>query len=86
MSKKKIFRGYTEQEVLEMETGFYLFNFGGDFFTDNGHYLFTKKEISKIYRDTFKKVKNTIIDGSDKEKAYALDLIGKLIIQPMRLH
>jgi hypothetical protein len=86
MPKKSPFRGYTEEEVRTMESGYYILNFGGDFMLENGFYLFTQKEATKLYKDTLKNVMSVAKNGDEKERRYALDVLGKLIIQPMRLH
>lgn len=87
MAKKKYpYRGYTESEVFEMENGYFLLQFGGDFVLQDGIYLFTQKEVSKIYNDTLKRLVNVMNNGSKKDKKYATDLIGSLVIKKMRLH
>lgn len=86
MAKKSAFRGYSEDEVRTMENGYYILNFGGDFILENGFYLFTEKEATKLHRDTLRKVMDVVKNGNEKDKAYARDLLGKLIVQPMRLH
>ena len=82
---KSAFVGYTEDQVKRMETYFVL-QFGGDFVLEDNYYLFTKSEVSKLYGNTLKDLLKLMDDGSDKEKAYALDLIGGLRVKPMRLH
>jgi hypothetical protein len=77
--------GYTLEDVKSMENYFVLC-FGGDFVLENDYYLFTKEEVSKIYKKMLKDLKGIAADGSEKDKKYALDLIGGLKILPMRLH
>ena len=87
MSKKKTpFIGYTLEEVNEMERGYFCLVLGGDFVRDDNYYVFTKKEVSKLYKDTLRNLVDLIRDGNEKDKKFARDLIGGLTIKPMRLH
>ena len=86
MSKKKSHLGYTEAEVKKMENMFFVVEFGGDFIIQDNCYLFTKQEASKIYNKTMRNLVNIISDGEEKDRKYAIDLIGKLIVRPMRFH
>lgn len=87
MAKKKSpYIGYTLEQVQEMENNFFVLQFGGDFVIQDGFYIFTKNEISKIYNNTLKDLTGVIEDGCEKDRKYALDLILGLAIKPMRLH
>lgn len=87
MGKKNLpFRGYTEKEVRRMENGYYCLVLGGDFVLQDKFYLFTEREISKLYEDTLENLLKIIEDGDEKDKQYAISLIPGLLIQPMRLH
>lgn len=87
MSKNKSpYLGYTEEEVARMEAGYFTLRFGGDFMLEDNFYVFTKKEVSKLHKDTLRSLTKIVLDGNDKDRAYALELIAGLVIQPMRLH
>jgi hypothetical protein len=86
MLTKRIFLGYSEGEVRRIENNYYTMQFGGDFFIQDSCYLFTRSEVIRIYNKTLKDLIGIIEDGNEKDKKYALDLISKLIIQPMRFH
>jgi len=84
--KKSPYIGYTEQEVTQMERGYFCVVFGGDFIIQDKFYFFTLKEANKVYSNTLKNLIGIIADGDEKDRNYALDLIANLSIQPMRLH
>ena len=86
MAKKTKYVGYSEEDVRKMENGYFILQFGGDFVFEDGFYLFTKSEINKLYNKTLKDLLGIIQNGSEKDRAYALDLIPGLVILPMRLH
>lgn len=69
-----------------MESEFFCLVMAGDFISQDNFYLFTDKEVSKIYKDTFNKLIDIINDGSEKSSKHALTLIGTLSVQPFRLH
>jgi len=84
--KKSAYLGYSEEEVVRMEANYYCLVMGIDFVQKDRFYVFDKKEISRLYKSTLKQLMAVVVDGSEKEKAHALDLIIKLNIQPVRLH
>ena len=84
--KKSPYIDYTLKDVAQMEGYYFVLQFGGDFVLEDTYYLFTKDEASKIYKKMLKDLVDIVADGSEKDKKYALDLIGGLVIRPMRLH
>lgn len=87
MSKKKSpYRGYTVEEVAKMENGYWNLQFGGDFIIEGDYFLFTKAEVSKLYKKYLKDLADIIEDGSEKDRKYALDLIATMSVKQMRLH
>lgn len=87
MSKKESFCvGYNNEEINKIENAFYCLQFGGDFVAEDGCYLFTRAEISKLYNRTLKNLVDIIYDGSEKDSKYALNLVPGLIIRQMRFH
>jgi hypothetical protein len=86
MEKKSVYLGYTEEEVKRMENNYFVLQFGGDFVLEDSYYLFSKGEASKLYNKTLKNLISLIADGSEKDKNFALNLIGGLAIKPVRLH
>jgi hypothetical protein len=86
MKNKSPYIGYSEEEVKKMEMESYLLQFGGDFILEDKYYLFNKKDISKLYKKTLKRVTDIVNSGSEKDKKFALDLLLGLVIVPMRLH
>lgn len=86
MKKNSPFVGYTEKEVQKMENGYFCLQFGGDFILEDKFYLFTEKEVSRLYEDTLEDLLKIISDGDEKDRNYAISLIPGLIIQPMKLH
>lgn len=83
---KSPYIGYTEQEVAGMENNYYVLQFGGDFVLESEHYLFTKSEVKKLHKKYLKDLMGIVQEGSEKDRKYALDLIGGLAVKPMRLH
>lgn len=77
---------YTKEEVDKMESGYYNLQMGGDFVIQDKFYLFTKSEMVRLYNSTLKDLIDITKNGSEKDRAYAIDLIGTLVIRPMRLH
>ena len=84
--KKSVFRGYTEQEVCKIERDTFTLQFGGDFVIQNDSYSFNEREVTKLYESTMNNLLSLIADGSEKDRKFAIDLIGGLFIVPMRLH
>ena len=84
--KKPVFRGYTEDEVCKIERGTYTLQFGGDFIIQDDSYTFNEREVTKLYESTMNNLLNLIADGSEKDRKFAIDLIGGLFVRPMRLH
>lgn len=85
-TKKPSYVGYSEEDVAIMEAHYFVLQFGGDFMSKGGTFLFTKKEIAKLYKRTLKNLMGVIVNGSDKDKKHAMQLMSELTIQPMRLH
>lgn len=81
---KSVYVGYTEEEVNRMESQYFCLQFGGDFLLENDYYIFTKQEAIKPYNRTLKDLTEIVIDGTEKDRKYALDLIAGLAIKPMR--
>jgi hypothetical protein len=69
-----------------MENGYFCLQFGGDFVFQDQYYIFTEREMIKLYNSTLKNLLGIIKDGDEKDRKFALDLIGGLIVRPMRLH
>lgn len=87
MAKKKSpYYEYSLEDVAIMENNLYVLEVDEDFVLQDGHYLFTGKEVSKLYNSTLKDLKDAIHNGSEKDKKFALHLISGLLIKPMRLH
>lgn len=84
--KKSHYRGYTEDEVKRMESGYYCLILGGDFVLEGEMYLFTKQETAKLWNRTLKNLRDIVDNGADRDRVYALQLISSLLIEPMRLH
>jgi len=86
MAKKSHYVGYTDDEVRRMEAHYFCLVLGGDFVSEDRSYLFTKAEITKLHNNTLRNLIGIIEDGEEKDRNYALELIGTLNIKPMRLH
>lgn len=84
--KKSPYKGYTEEEVRNMENNYYCLVLGGDFILDDGMYLFTKGETAKLWNRTLRNLIDITENGEERDRKYAIHLIGGLIISPMRLH
>jgi len=83
---KSPYIGYNVDEVLRIESNFYTLEMGGDFVAEDQYHLFSKIEVIKIYNKTLKDLLGIIAEGTDKDRKYAIELIGKLVVKPMRLH
>jgi hypothetical protein len=86
MRKKSIFVGYKEDEVRDMEENYYCLQMAGDFILDDNQFLFTRAEISKIYKNVINDLIDIIHDGNEKDSKHAKYVIGRVFIVPMRLH
>jgi hypothetical protein len=84
--KKSPYPGYSLREVSKMENAFFVIRFGGDFLFHDGHHVFTRTEADKLYYATLGDLLDVVEDGNEKDRRYALDLLGTTSIQPMRLH
>jgi hypothetical protein len=76
----------TEKELKHMESYSFAIEMGGDFLLHDGYTSFTKSESVKIYRSTLRDLISVVRDGCEKDKNYALQLIGTLKVLPMRMH
>lgn len=84
--KKSPYLGYSLREVAKIESAFFTVRFGGDFLFHDGHRIFTKSEAEKLYYATLADLLDVVQEGNAKDRAYAMDLIPGVSIQPMRLH
>jgi hypothetical protein len=85
--KKFPYIGYSEKELKYLEENFYFIQLGGDFIAVDGTHSFPQKEAGKLYWDALDDLVKMAKEGLDeKEVAYALNLIGSLRIQPVRVH
>lgn len=80
------YKGYTEKELVHMEQNYYCLSLGGDFVMNNKFCTFTQKEMTKLYNQTLDRLVDLSTDNFEKDKKYAIDLIGSLRIVPFRLH
>ena len=83
--KKSPFVSYSIEEVNKMETNYFCLQFGDDFISDNG-YLFTGKEMEKIYDRTMNNLLDVIEEGTEKDRRHAMELMCGLFVVPFRLH
>jgi len=87
MTKNKFpYIGYNEKEIKVMELNGFNLQFGDDFLLEDGRYLFNHSEISKMYKKALRDIVEVIETGSEKEKRFAINLLGSLIVRPMRFH
>lgn len=84
--KKSPYVAYTEEEVKRLECKYFVLQFGGDFVMEDKFYIFTQKEVTKLYNKTLKGLISIVTDGSEKDKIFALNLIGGMVVRPVRLH
>jgi hypothetical protein len=80
------YRGYSIEEVSQMEESCFCVVLGGDFVQEDGIYLFTKKEADRLYKIYLKNLLSLIKTGEEKDRKYALDLLPGLAISQMRAH
>lgn len=87
MSKKKsAYKGYSEDDVRRIEDNFFCLEVGGDYWCEEGFYLFTKKEVIKVYNKVLDNLNDLMRSDSDKDRAYAIDLLGRMYVRQIRLH
>lgn len=86
MTNKNPYVAFTLKQVNSIEKNYFTLQFGGDFAHEDGSYLFTKKEVEKIYEKTINDLVGIIRNGNQKDKIYALDLILTTFILPARIH
>ncbi len=80
------YKNYSEKELARIEANFFCIQLGGDFLMDEDLFAFTKKETANFYNNTLSNLINLYQDGSERDKKYAIDLIGSLRIVPFKLH
>lgn len=81
------YEDFTAKELHELESTYFILIMGGDSVQVDGVYSHTKKEVSKLYNDILKDLIGMAHDGlSEKDRKYAVELIGTLVIQPIRIH
>lgn len=91
MKKKKEkgkfpFVNCTNNELLYMESLYFLI-MGGDFIPNEDKiYMFTKKELVKLYNTTFYNIMKIWNDEDPKQREFAKYLMGSLRILPVRIH
>jgi hypothetical protein len=84
--KKSPYMNFTLDEVAKIERTFFTIHFGGDFLLHDKSYLFTQKEAIKLYKSTMNDLMGIVRDGTEKDRAYALDLMWTTVIEPLILH
>lgn len=77
---------YTLAEIKTLEENYFILLFGRDCFVEEDYFLFTKKEVERLYKITLKDLSGIVADGNEKDRNYALDLIAGLAIKPLRFH
>ena len=86
MKKKFPYVSVTEKELRDMERNSYVIFLGGDFLVYDGYNSFSKKEVEAIYEETLNDILSVIDKGEEKDRQYALKVLGTLRIAPMRMH
>jgi hypothetical protein len=86
MKKKFPYVSCTEKELRDMERNSYVIYLGGDFLVYDGYNSFSKKEVESIYEETLSDILSVIHKGSEKDRQYALKILGTLRVGSMRMH
>lgn len=85
-SEKSPFRGFTVQEVLAVEATSYVIQVGADFFSNNGHFAFSKRSAAIFHGKILRDLQYVMKNGSKKEKVAAEECLKTLRIVPLRIN
>lgn len=80
------FGSYTIKQISMIESEYFVIHFDGDFFNQEGYYLFTMSQAKKIYSGLIKDLVAVIHEGVQKDKDYAKEIMLGMIIEPVRYH
>ena len=69
-----------------IESEYFVIRLDGDFFNEDGYMLFTMLQAKAIHKSIISDLSSVIKNGIQKDKAYALELILGLVIEPVRYH
>jgi hypothetical protein len=62
------YRTYTLEEIKTLEENYFILLFGGDCFIEDSYFLFTKKEVEKLYKTTLQDLSAIVADGNEKDR------------------
>jgi hypothetical protein len=86
MENDYIFGTYTMKQISMIESDYYVIHFEGDFFNENGYYLFTQSQAKSIYTKLAKDLASVVQHGVQRDKVQAADLILGMTVEPVRYH
>lgn len=69
-----------------IESEYFVIRFDGDFFNEDGYYLFTFSQAKTIYRKLAADLAEVVREGIKKDKELASDMLLGLVIEPVRYH
>ena len=85
-NNKYPFGTYTMKQISMIEADYYVIRFDGDYFNEDGYYLFTKSQANNIYAKLVKDLAAVVQQGIKKDREYAADIMLEMIIEPVRYH
>lgn len=83
---KYVFGTYTLKQISMIESQYFVVRFDGDYFNEDGYYLFTMPQAKEIYKKLVYDLSSVVQQGVQKDREYASDIILGMIIEPVRYH
>ena len=80
------FGNYTLKQISAIESEYFVVRFDGDFFNDEGYYLFTKSQAKTLYSRLVKDLASAIHHGVKKDRELAAEIMLEMVIEPVRYH
>lgn len=84
--KKSAFVTYSEKEIREVESEYFILHFGRGLVTREDYFFFNRDDVEELYETTLKRLIKITRTGDNKNKKHALKMIAELIIRPLRIH
>lgn len=82
----QVFGSYTLKQVSMIESEYFVIRFDGDFFNEDGYYLFTMSQAKTIYRKLVADLSSVVHEGVKKDKELASEIMLGMVIEPVRYH
>lgn len=86
MAKNKgPFKSYSIEDVKEAESNSFVIQFGQDFFSEDGDFVFTAPQAEKHYNKLLTNIIKMLNEGTEKQRRHALNCLARLEVRPLRI-